>query len=152
MQTSVGYSGVLFSYAVQESFLSVGATRSLMGFVNVPTKWYPWVMLVAMQVLMPNVSFIGHLAGLVCGMAHTRSVGRGVASLCVPVRLFSPLRCHRGLLNWIVPSRAMVEAIEASPILASVKAMPSFVPCTDISFDWAARRAAAVQPGPTTIV
>ncbi len=35
---------------------------------------YPWAMLVAMQLLMPNVSFVGHLCGLLCGFLHVRCV------------------------------------------------------------------------------
>ncbi len=73
--SSVGFSGVLFAMAVEESSLSGSPTRSLFGIVTVPTKYYPWAMLVAMQFLMPNVSFVGHLAGLLCGFLHVRCVG-----------------------------------------------------------------------------
>ena len=69
---SVGFSGVLFSLAVQESYLAGTTSRSLFGMVNVPSKYYPWAMLVVMQVLMPNVSFVGHLCGLLIGFLHVR--------------------------------------------------------------------------------
>ncbi len=72
MESAVGFSGVLFSLAVLESSSSGGATRSLFGFVSVPTKYYPWAMLIAMQVMMPSVSFLGHLSGLLLGLAFTR--------------------------------------------------------------------------------
>ncbi len=70
--TAVGFSGVLFALTVQESFLGAGSSRSLFGLVNVPSKLYPWAMLVAMQLILPGVSFEGHLAGLLVGALHVR--------------------------------------------------------------------------------
>jgi membrane associated rhomboid family serine protease len=73
--SAVGYSGVLFAYAAQESMLGGGSHRSLFGFVNIPVKYYPWAMLLAMQIMIENVSFVGHLGGLLIGLAHVRCVG-----------------------------------------------------------------------------
>jgi membrane associated rhomboid family serine protease len=47
---SIGYSGVLFSYAVVEAFHSPIQSRSVFGCFNVPTKAYPFVLLVILQV------------------------------------------------------------------------------------------------------
>ena len=60
--------------AVLESSSSGGATRSLFGMISVPTKYYPWAMLIAMQIMMPSVSFMGHLSGLLLGIAFTKCV------------------------------------------------------------------------------
>ena len=37
-----------------------------------PGALYPWALLVAMQVAIPRVSFVGHLAGLLVGFAEVR--------------------------------------------------------------------------------
>ncbi|RYY84752.1 rhomboid family intramembrane serine protease [archaeon] len=48
---AVGYSGVLFSYALIESFHAPDTMRSVMGMFSVPTKIYPFVLLLLLQVL-----------------------------------------------------------------------------------------------------
>jgi hypothetical protein len=51
MNTSaVGYSGVLFAYALVEAFHSPDTSRSVFGMFNVPTKAYPFILLVLIQV------------------------------------------------------------------------------------------------------
>ncbi|KAJ1457624.1 hypothetical protein M885DRAFT_461626 [Pelagophyceae sp. CCMP2097] len=73
-QHSLGFSGVIFAMAVLEVARSPAETRSVLGFFNVPAKLYPWAMLVLMQVLLPNVSFVGHLGGLLVGFAETQGL------------------------------------------------------------------------------
>lgn len=65
-QHALGYSGIIFYLSVLESRLHSGP-RSLFGMVSVPSSVYPWVLLVALQVIMPNLSFLGHLAGILNG-------------------------------------------------------------------------------------
>ncbi len=48
--SAVGYSGVLFCYALIESFHSVELSRSVFGMFSVPTKSYPIILLVILQV------------------------------------------------------------------------------------------------------
>ena len=40
--SAVGYSGVLFTYALLETYHSQVDTRSIFGFFSVPAKLYPW--------------------------------------------------------------------------------------------------------------
>ena len=49
---SVGFSGVLFALAALESTLSPAPTRSVFGLITVPTKLYPWALLLVLQVSM----------------------------------------------------------------------------------------------------
>ncbi len=64
----VGFSGALFGMAAIESFLpSATPTRSFFGLCKVPTKAHPWILMACLQFLMPNVSLLGHLTGLVSG-------------------------------------------------------------------------------------
>ena len=44
-------------------------TRSVLGLFVLPAKYYPWVLLVVWQLLMPGVSFLGHLGGVAAGQA-----------------------------------------------------------------------------------
>jgi hypothetical protein len=43
------------------------SSRSVFGFFSVPAKLYPWVLLVLLQLLMPGISFLGHLGGILSG-------------------------------------------------------------------------------------
>jgi len=87
---SVGYSGVLFALAAMEAFLSPAPSRSVFGLFNVPTKVYPWVLMVLLSVFMPQISFLGHLSGLALGVLYVH-----------------------GLLGCCLPGRAAVERLEA---------------------------------------
>jgi len=72
-QCSVGFSGVLFALlTVRCSSLSDSQSQSsVFGLTSVPTRFYPWVLLLALQFLMPNISFIGHLSGIFVGYFFT---------------------------------------------------------------------------------
>ena len=68
-QHSVGFSGVLFHLSVLECNLPEHqqTPRSVFGVIRVSAKLYPWVLLVALQLFLPNLSFTGHLAGILAG-------------------------------------------------------------------------------------
>lgn len=78
--------------AVDEASLSPLPTRSVFGLFSVPTRVYPWVLMLVLQFLLPNVSFVGHLAGILVGFAHTY-----------------------GALSWAIPSLATIRKLEQSP-------------------------------------
>lgn len=90
--SAVGFSGVLFAMAVDEASLSPAATRSLFGLFSVPTKLYPWVLMLVLQLVLPNVSFLGHLSGVLIGFAHTW-----------------------GAFAWAIPSLVTLRKVEAAP-------------------------------------
>ena len=58
---------MLFAYAVLESYHSSMPTRSVFGLFNVPAKLYPWILLMVLQFMIPNISFMGHLSGILVG-------------------------------------------------------------------------------------
>lgn len=78
--SAVGYSGVLFNYAILEAYHTTAVTRSLCGFCDVPAKMYPFVLLVAIQLLMPGISFLGHVSGVIFGLLLVY----GPAAYCLP--------------------------------------------------------------------
>ena len=88
---AVGYSGTIFALLVLSvSRTEEGATnRSLFGVVSVPSKLYPWALLLVLQVVMPNISFMGHLGGILVGEL-----------------------ANRGLLNWLLPDCSYFRAME----------------------------------------
>uniref|UniRef100_A0A915KHY7 Peptidase S54 rhomboid domain-containing protein n=1 Tax=Romanomermis culicivorax TaxID=13658 RepID=A0A915KHY7_ROMCU len=45
----------------------------LLGQFPVPSKYACWIELLVIQVLVPNASFLGHLAGILVGLAFTMS-------------------------------------------------------------------------------
>lgn len=76
MQTgAVGYSGILFTYSIIESFHASEPTRSICGVISVPTKLYPLILLVLISVILPAISFTGHLCGVVAGLILISNAG-----------------------------------------------------------------------------
>ncbi|CAL5194386.1 unnamed protein product [Lathyrus oleraceus] len=106
-ECAVGFSGVLFSMIVIETSLSGVQSRSVFGLFNVPAKWYAFFLLVVFQLLMQNVSLLGHLSGIVSGFAYTY-----------------------GLFNFLIPGASFYSSIEASSWLSSCVRRPKFIVCT----------------------
>jgi len=111
-QNSLGFSGVLFALAVLDIHRSDVPTRSVMGMFTVPAKWHPWILLVVLQLLIPNVSFIGHLSGIVMGTFQAR-----------------------GGLQWVLPSVGFTRALEGLGCLQGMVRHRRFVRCRDDSCD-----------------
>lgn len=71
----VGFSGVIFSLIVLEISVANQSTHTLfLGFLPIPTRFYPWFLLVVFQIMMSNVSFLGHLSGLIFGYMFNAGV------------------------------------------------------------------------------
>ncbi|EIE25750.1 rhomboid-domain-containing protein, partial [Coccomyxa subellipsoidea C-169] len=67
---AIGLSGAIFGLIVVDNACSGAQTRSIFGMFTVSAKWYPWALLVFWQLLMPGVSFLGHLGGVLAGQAY----------------------------------------------------------------------------------
>ncbi|KAE9590770.1 hypothetical protein Lal_00023279 [Lupinus albus] len=106
-ECAIGFSGVLFSMIVIETSLSGVQSRSVFGLFNVPAKWYPFLLLVVFQLLMQNVSLLGHLCGILSGFAYTY-----------------------GLFNFLIPRTSFYSSIESSSWLSSCVRRPKFIVCT----------------------
>ncbi|XP_010247150.1 PREDICTED: rhomboid-like protein 15 isoform X2 [Nelumbo nucifera] len=106
-ECAIGFSGILFSMIVIETSLSGVQSRSVFGLFNVPAKWYAWILLVVFQLLMSNVSLLGHLCGILSGFAYTY-----------------------GLFNYLLPGSSFYSAIESSSFLSTCVRRPKFILCT----------------------
>jgi rhomboid domain-containing protein 1 len=104
---AVGFSGVIFHLSVLETYLhSSSSSRSLFGFVSVPPSLYPWVLLVILQFLMPNISFLGHLCGILVGNAQ-----------------------YFGFLDYFcLMGETFLMDLETRPFLRKLTTIPGFVP------------------------
>ncbi|XP_022842794.1 rhomboid-like protein 15 isoform X1 [Olea europaea var. sylvestris] len=106
-ECAIGFSGVLFSMIVIETGLSGVQSRSVFGLFHVATKWYPWILLVVFQLLMPNVSLLGHLCGILSGFAYTW-----------------------GLFKFLIPGTSFYSSIESFSWMSSCVRRPKFIMCT----------------------
>ncbi|KAK4345852.1 hypothetical protein RND71_036028 [Anisodus tanguticus] len=106
-ECAIGFSGILFSMIVMETSLSGAQTRSVFGLFNVPAKWYALILLVVFQLVMTNVSLLGHLCGILSGFAYTY-----------------------GLFNVLIPGTPFFSAIESSTWLSTCVRRPKFIMCT----------------------
>ncbi|XP_061372110.1 rhomboid-like protein 15 [Gastrolobium bilobum] len=106
-ECAIGFSGVLFSMIVIETSLSGVQSRSVFGLFNVPAKWYAFFLLVVFQLLMQNVSLLGHLCGILSGFAYTY-----------------------GLFDILIPGPSFYSSIESSSWLSSCVRRPKFIVCT----------------------
>ncbi|XP_047253318.1 rhomboid-like protein 15 isoform X1 [Capsicum annuum] len=106
-ECAIGFSGILFSMIVMETSLSGAQTRSVFGLINVPAKWYALILLVVFQLVMTNVSLLGHLCGILSGFAYTY-----------------------GLFNVLIPGTSFFSAIESSTWLSTCVRRPKFIMCT----------------------
>lgn len=104
-QHSVGFSGVIFHMSVLECNLSPSQSRSIFGFFSVPAFLYPWALLVILQVVMPNLSFLGHLAGILTGTLQ-----------------------YYGLLEFVLVGESFLTEMESWAVLRWLVGLPNFVP------------------------
>ncbi|XP_059145464.1 rhomboid-related protein 4-like isoform X1 [Physella acuta] len=71
MSCAVGFSGVLFALKVLVTHYSPASVKVIYG-IPFNTKYVYWVELVLIQMAAPNASFVGHLAGILVGLAYVK--------------------------------------------------------------------------------
>ncbi|MCP9257001.1 Rhomboid-related protein 4 [Dirofilaria immitis] len=70
-QCAVGFSGVLFALKVLHTTYFPYSDHYLFGWLPIPSQFACWAELFLLQMLTPNASFIGHLSGVIVGLAYT---------------------------------------------------------------------------------
>lgn len=71
---AVGFSGVLFAMKVVLNSQSENYT-AVHGILIVPSRYAAWAELILIQLLVPGVSFLGHLGGILAGILYLRLKG-----------------------------------------------------------------------------
>lgn len=68
-ECAIGISGVLFSILVFNLQMSGTTSVSFFGMINIPSRWYPWILALLLQLISSRLSLLGHLSGIVLGYA-----------------------------------------------------------------------------------
>ena len=67
-----GFSGVIFPLKVLTTYNLPSGVSVVMGMFPVPMRWACWAELVSIQLLFPNASFTGPLAGILVGLMYVK--------------------------------------------------------------------------------
>lgn len=86
-QCAIGFSGVVFAVKVVTTYLTPPGTDLLLGFIPVNSRYACWFELLLIQLLVPNASFTGHLAGILVGLAYIKGPLKWIMEI-----IASPLR------------------------------------------------------------
>lgn len=71
-QCAVGFSGVLFALKVLTTHYTPEGRMYVFGFIPLPSRYIYWVELLLIQMITPNASFTGHLAGIIVGLLYVK--------------------------------------------------------------------------------
>lgn len=63
--------GVVFALKVITTMETSPYTHTNIAGITMPSKYAPWAELVLIHILVPNASFMGHLAGILSGLTYT---------------------------------------------------------------------------------
>lgn len=69
-QCAAGFSGVIFAVKVVTTYRLPPGMTYIMGLLPVPSRLAVWAELLVISILVPNASFVGHLAGILVGLAY----------------------------------------------------------------------------------
>jgi len=86
---AIGFSGVIFALKVLTTHYSERNYQRYFGIL-VSDKYAVWLELLAIQLMVPNASFIGHLAGILVGILYTQGPLKLIMDL--PILAFSYFR------------------------------------------------------------
>ena len=85
---AVGFSGVIFAVKVVSTHLQPHGMTYVMGVFPVPMRLACWAELLLISLLFPNVSFVGHLSGILVGLAFVSGPLRTLMD--APLSLLTP--------------------------------------------------------------
>jgi len=89
---AIGFSGVIFALKVLTTHYSERGYQRFFG-IRFSNRYAVWIELLAIQLMVPNASFTGHLAGIIVGGLYTQGPLKLLMDL--PIRVFSYFFHHR---------------------------------------------------------
>lgn len=118
---AVGFSGVIFALKVLDNRYFPGQGRRVMGVdINLPSGYAVWLELVLIQLIAPNASLVGHLAGILVGLAYVHDIIKPIADLVWQLLGQEPVRFRQqGHYLGQRPRHAELEVIPFGAILLS---------------------------------
>ncbi|XP_067898596.1 rhomboid-related protein 4 isoform X2 [Heterodontus francisci] len=81
VQCAVGFSGVLFALKVVNSYYNPGGITYVLG-IPVQKQYACWAELIAIHLIAPGSSFVGHLSGILVGLLYTKGPLKNLMELC----------------------------------------------------------------------
>ncbi|KAK9513008.1 hypothetical protein O3M35_001299 [Rhynocoris fuscipes] len=90
---SIGFSGVIFALKIITTDNATG--ESFVSGFRVPTKYVAWAELIAIHMLVPNSSFLGHLAGIIAGLLYVKTPLKRIIDNALTTITGVPLNFYR---------------------------------------------------------
>ncbi|XP_078266478.1 rhomboid-related protein 4 isoform X2 [Rhinoraja longicauda] len=84
MQCAIGFSGVLFALKVVSGYNNPGGFTYVMG-IPVWKQYACWAELVAIHLIAPGSSFVGHLSGIIVGLMYIKGPLKQLMQACADV-------------------------------------------------------------------
>ncbi|XP_062901567.1 rhomboid-related protein 4 isoform X2 [Mobula hypostoma] len=84
MQCAVGFSGVLFALKVLNGYYNPGGVSYVMG-IPVRQQYACWAELVAIHLIAPRSSFVGHLSGIIVGLLYIKGPLKDIMQACADI-------------------------------------------------------------------
>lgn len=81
---AVGFSGVIFALKVLATYEAAPGSVDYISGMPVPSRYACWAELLLIQLVTPNASFTGHLAGILVGLAYVWGPLRSLTDVLVP--------------------------------------------------------------------
>lgn len=97
-QCAVGFSAVIFALKVLNNHYWPGINPTIMGMsINMPSGYIVWAELALIQLITPNASFLGHLAGILVGLAYVHNIVKPFADVIWQLLGQEPVYLERGI-------------------------------------------------------
>ncbi|KAK6623373.1 hypothetical protein RUM43_009225 [Polyplax serrata] len=91
---AIGFSGVIFALKVLTTHEEPNLTAMLVG-IQIPGRYAAWIELILIHLLVPNSSFMGHLAGILAGVIYCNTIIGGILDEIITCLTGKPI-IHQG--------------------------------------------------------